>query len=308
LELADAAPTERDFWLAKVDDEAALALLAEGAFEEATFTLARNIERFRSYAQALEVEAEYRVLRTTLHIGLAYACRGMAQPFRLPLPALPLPDADRPDLRHARQRIEEVLAALDGKPDRELHGLLFRQAHLHASLVAARPEDALAHAERAILESRFAYQRAESLAAAVAARLRMGDADGAMEALTEGEAALKAALPAHDERERGDLGLRAQYVALAGATQLLHGASGEAAERLAVALEDADLAAYHEGLLRAFGEAAERMPADDGAWRSHARLRVLLGLGERPDVGPARLPDALVARWRDRQRVPAPAS
>jgi len=307
LELADAEPIERDFWLAKVDDEAALALLAEGAFEEATFTLARNIERFRSYARALEVHAEYRVLRTTLYIGLAYACRGMAQPFRLPLPALPLPETDQPDLRHARQRIGEVLAALDDKPDRELHSVLLRQAHLHASLVVARPEDALAHAEHAIRESRFAYQRAEALAAAVAARLRMGDAEGAAKTLSEGEAALRAALPADDPRERGDLGLRAQYVALAGATQLLHGASGEAAERLAVALEDPDLTAYHEGLLRAFGEGAERMPANDGAWRVHARLDALLGLGERPDVGPARLPDALVARWRDRQRGPTPA-
>ncbi len=306
LELADAEPIERDFWLAKVDDEAALALLAEGAFEEATFTLARNIERFRSYARALEVDADYRVLRTTLYIGLAYACRGMAQPFRLPLPVLPLPETDQPDLRHARQRIGEVLAALDDKPDRELHGVLVRQAHLHASLVATRPEDALGHAEKAIRESRFAYQRAEALAAAVAARLRLGDADGAMEALSEGEMAMRAALPDDGRRERGDLGLRAQYVALAGATQLLHGASSEAAERLAIALEDPDLTAYHEGLLRAFGEGAERMPASDGAWRAHARLGALLGLEERPDVGPARLPDALVARWRDRQRMLAP--
>ncbi len=304
LELADAEPIERNFWIAKVDDEAALALLAEGAFEEATFTLARNIERFRHYGDALEVDAGYRVLRTTLRIGLAYACRGLALPFRLPLPVLPLPETDQPDLRHARQSIGEVLSTLDDKPDRELHGVLFRQAHLHASLVAALPEDALMHAERALAVSRFDYQRAEALAAAVAARLRMGDATGAARFLSRGEAALADALPDGDARERGDLGLRAQYAALAGATQLLRGASAEAAERLASALEDPDLSAYHEGLLRAFGEGAERVPAGDGDWRAHARLGALLGLEERPDVGPARLPDALVARWRDRRHLP----
>ncbi|MEJ2288452.1 MAG: hypothetical protein P8Y02_07355 [Deinococcales bacterium] len=308
LEFAEAEPVERDFWVARVDDEAALALLAEGAFEEATFTLTRNIERFRAYADALEVDAEYRVLRSTLYIGLAYACRGLGLPFRLPLPVVPLPETDQPDLRHARQRIGEVLAALDAKHDRELHGVLVRQAHLHASLVAASGAEALDHAEKAVAASRFEYQRAEALAAAVAARLRMDDAHGAVGALSKGEAALRAALPAGGRQERGDLGLRAQYVALAGATQLQLGASGEAAERLASALEDPDLAAYHEGLLRAFGEGAERMPAGDGAWRAHPRLGELLGLGERPDVGPARLPDALVARWRNRRRAPVGAA
>lgn len=306
LETSEAEPVEREFWLAKVDDEAALALLAEGLFEEATFTLSRSIERFRAYAKAMEVDAEYRVLRTTLHIGLAYACRGLAQPFRLPLPVLPLPHADLPDLRHARQRIAEVLTALDAKAGEEVFGGLVRRAHLHASLVATTAEEALDHADKAVEASRFDYQRAEAMAATIAARLKMADTRGAAIALGRGESALRASLPPRGTGERGDLGLRAQYVALAGATQLQLGSSSEAAERLVGALDDPDLAAYHEGLLRAFGEGAERMPATDGAWREHTRLGELLGLGDRPDVGPARLPDALVARWRHRRSAAAP--
>jgi len=300
LEAAEAEPIERAFWLAKVDDEAALALLAEGAFEEATFTLARSIDRFRNYAATLEVDAEYRILRTTLHLGLAYACRGLARPFKLPYPLLPLPDVDLPDLRHARERIGEVLAALHAKQDEELHGMLVHAAHLLASLVAREPDVAREHAERATASSRFEYQRAQALAALVAAELRRADPDAAAAALAQGEAALRCSLPQNGVPERGDLGLRAQYVALASAAQLQRGASSEAAERLALALEDADLTAYHEGLLRAFGEGAERMPASDGAWRAHARLGALLGLEERLDAGPSRLPDALVARWRSR--------
>ncbi len=303
LETSEAEPVEREFWLAKVDDEASLALLAEGRFEEATFSLTRAIERFRAYARAMEVDAEYRILRTTLHIGLAYACRGLAQPFRLPLPVLPLAQADLPDLRHARQRIGEVLDALEAREGDQVFAGLVRKAHLHASLVADRPEAALEHAEVAVATSRFEYQRAEASAAAVAAYLRMADTSGAAESLARGEAALRASLPAAGTGERGDLGLRAQYVALAGATQLQLGASEEAAERLAAALEDPDLSAYHEGLLRAFGEGAERMPPGDGAWREHVRLGELLGLDVRPDVGPARLPDALVARWRHRRNA-----
>lgn len=302
LEAAEAEPVERDFWLARVDDEAALALLADGAFEEATFTLARNIERFRSYAAAMEVDAEYRILRSTLRIGLAYACRGLALPYRLPFPGTAMPDADLPDLRHARQRIDEVLAALYAKPDRELYGNLVREAHLHAALVAGDADEALEHAHSAVAASRFDYQRAEALAAVAAASLRNGDTRGAVRALAEGEGALQAGVPANGGYERGDLGLRAQYVALASATQLQLGAAAEAAERLASALEDANLSAYHEGLLRAFGEGAERLAAGNGAWRRHARLGALLGLEDRPDVGPARLPDALVARWRSRHR------
>jgi len=301
LEAADGTPVERGFWLAKVDDEAALALLAEGAFEEATFTLARTIDRFRAYATAQEVDAEYRILRTTLHLGLAYACRGLARPFRLPLPLVPLPDVDLPDLRHARERIGEVLGALGTKEDSELFGMLVHEAHLLSSLVALEPGAALEHAERALAASRFDYQRAQALAAKAAAQLRCGNADGAASALEAGEKALRLALPANGARERGDLGLRSQYVALAAATQLQLGSSADAAEGLALALEDGDLSAYHEGLLRAFGEGAERMPATDGAWRAHVRLGALLGLEERLDVGAARLPDALVARWRSRR-------
>ncbi len=302
LEASEAPPVERDFWLAKVDDEAALALLAEGAFEEATFTLARSIDRFRAYADVLEVDAHYRILRTTLHIGLAYACRGLARPFRLPLTLLQLPDVDLPDLRHARERIDEVLGQLEAKTDVELFGMLVHEANLLASLVAAEPAAALEHAERAMNASRFEYQRAVALTAATTAHLRHADARGAAATLARGETSLRRALPADDPGERGDLGLRAQYVALASAAQLQLGASGEAAERLALALEDGDLSAYHEGLLRAFGEGAERVPSTDGAWRSHPRLGALLDLTQRPDVGPARLPDALVARWRSRRR------
>ncbi len=302
LEAAEAGDVERAYWLARVDDEASLALLAEGAFEEATFVLARTIERFRAYARALEVDAEYRILRSTLRLALAYGCRGLALPFRRPLPPLRMPIGELPDLRHARERIAEVQRAVEGRRDREHHEALLRGTKMLCSLFADDGAAAVASAQAALAASPFPYQRAEAHAMIAAAHLRTDHGDEALKSVAAAEEALSSSLDGAPPEERGDLGLRAQLVAVACHAHLARGDGPEAAERLAAALEAPQLGAYHEGLLRAFGEAAERAPERASGWHSQARLRTLLELGQLEEAGPARLPDALVARWRQRQR------
>jgi hypothetical protein len=75
---------------------------------------------------------------------------------------------------------------------------------------------------------------------------------------------------------------------------------------LTASLDDATLSPYHEGLLRAFGESADERGIGDG-WKSHRRLRALLGVDGTGPSTPARLPDALVAAWRSKTRALAGA-
>jgi hypothetical protein len=110
--------------------------------------------------------------------------------------------------------------------------------------------------------------------------------------------------------ERGVAGLYSQLDALTCAAQQAGGNEKAAPETLVAALDDAALSPYHEGLLRAFGEAADDAGMDgaihpplDGSWKSHRRLRLLLGMDGTGPSTPARLPDALVAAWRSRTRA-----
>ena len=93
-------------------------------------------------------------------------------------------------------------------------------------------------------------------------------------------------------------------MALTSAALLSAGDEKAAAETLVAALDDEGMTPYHEGLLRAFGEAADEA-AVEGTWKSHRRLRLLLGVDGTGPSTPARLPDALVAAWRSRTRPPA---
>ena len=294
---AELAPEELAFWRAKIDDESTYTALALGDFEEATFLVTHALATFRAYAAAAGTSATFRVLRGTLHLAASYACRGLAQPLRLPFPVLR--DAvDGPDLRHARQRIHEVIAALTDAP--RFQSDLRRQALLLASQFAATGDEGQALADAALKVSPFDYQKAQALAARAAAQLRRNELKGALADLQKASKAL-ARVTMDLPGEGGDTGLRSQLTALTGAAHLAAGNEQEAAETLVAALDDDALAPYHEGLLRAFGEAAD-LAGVEGGWKSHRRLRTLLGVDGTGPSTPARLPDALVAAWRSRAR------
>lgn len=306
LRNAELEPAELDFWRAKIDDESAFTALASGDFEGATFLITHALAGFRAYAASRDADASFRVLRATLHLAVAYACRGLALPLRRPMPTL-RDGANGPDLRHARRRIEEVTLELSGAA--RYQGGLTRKALLLGSQFAASAEEATALADEALERSRYPYQQAEGLAARAAAQLRhLPGAGGLPEALTDLEAAgaaLTASLTgARLEGERGDGGLRAQLLALRLAAHLAARDDKAAAETLSTALDDDALAPYHEGLLRAFGESADSAGVGD-AWKSHRRLRTQLGVDGTGPSTPARLPDALVAAWRSRARQPS---
>lgn len=294
---AELEADELDFWGAKIDDESAYTALAHGDFEEATFLVTHALATFRAYAAATGTSGTFRVLRGTLHLAASYACRGLAQPFRLPFAVL-REGVDGPDLRHARQRIEEVIAALADAPRFQID--LRRQALLLASKFAATGDEGQAFADAALKVSNFDYQRAQALAARAAAQLRRQQLDGALEDLRQAGEALDG-VTAGLENERGDSGLRSQLAALTSAAHLGAGNEKDAAEVLVSALDDEGLTPYHEGLLRAFGEAADEAKVE-GGWKSHRRLRLLLGVDGTGPSTPARLPDALVAAWRSRSR------
>ncbi len=303
LRNAELEPAELDFWHAKIDDESAYTALASGDFEGATFLITHALAGIRAYAASRDTDAGFRVLRATLHLAVAYACRGLALPLRRPMPTL-RDGATGPDLHHARRRIKEVTLELSGAT--RYQGGLRREALLLGSQFAASGDEALQLANEALEHSPYPYQRAEGLAARAAAHLRRrSGAAGLTDALADLEAAgtdLTASLAgARLADERGDGGLKAQLVALGLAANLAAREVKAAAAALSAALDDQALAPYHEGLLRAFGESADSAGVGN-AWKSHRRLRVQLGVDGTGPSTPARLPDALVAAWRSRSR------
>lgn len=300
LETAELPDDELAFWRAKIDDEAAHTALALGDFEEATYLITHALAAFRAYAAAAGGSAAFRALRGTLNLATAYACRGVARPYRYPFPVLGL-GGDGPDLNHARSRIAEVIAAL--KNEAHYRQDLKRQALILASQFAADEREGARFAERALSLSRFDNQRAHALTARAAANARGG---APTEALADVKLAAEALARAEGDDAIGDRSLRAQLASLRSAAHLIRGDEQAAAEALADALENPDLAAHHEDLLRAFGEAADALLPETaqelrgGGWKSHRRLRVLLGVDGTGPSTPARLPDALVAAWRSR--------
>lgn len=295
LATEEAHDTESEYWRAKVADESSLTALALGDFEEATYAITHALAGFRAYAAEQGADVDYRVLRATLNLALAYACRGLALPYRRPLPVM-RGNADSPDLRHAQQRIGEVLAAL-GAPGSYRDTLRFK-ARLLASHFAATGAEAARHADEALADAAFTYRRALALSARAAALLRSFESGSALADVELAEELLGEVRP----EETGDTGLRAQLKSLAIDAHLHIGNIQEAASTLAAVLEDGALQHYHEGVLRAFGEAAD-VHRSDGGWRKNRRLRALLGLDGTGPSTPARLPDALVAAWRARARA-----
>lgn len=297
-ELADEA--EYGFWLARVDDEAGLTLLAQGRYDEALVLLEENVHRFRRYASAQGVDATYRVLRSTMRLAVAYGCRAVAQPFRRPFAVGPALDGDSLDLQHARRLLEHVVQRIEAADDRLRLGALYRDTLLAANLFAADGADSLAFALRALPTSGYAYQRAQAHAHAAVGALRSGDAATSERHVRAARDALDETVAVADsgpegEVERGDLELAAWLVGLGASAALLRGDVDAAGAQLAAGLRDERLAGYHGAMLRQVGDAAERDDQTDALRATD--LGALLELY--PDVGthPLRFADALVARW-----------
>ncbi len=284
------------FALAKVRDEQAVNLLAQGRFAEAIDALGHNLDLFCHYQQTHRVDASFRVLRSSLRLALAYWCRGLAQPYRLPFLRYATP-LSGPDVAHAERLLEGALASMKAHPDGvRRFGPLHRHALLSLSLVTPDAAKAVELASASLAGARYPYLRAESHATLAAARWRRGD-EAAWDELERATRAL--ALVRHDG-ERSNLGLEAWLLALE--LRLLVSAREvqQAGRKLAAALARGELAPYHEGLLRSYGEAIEAVPGERPL--QTAALKAL-GLPTHIDAH-VRFPDALVYRWRRLERAP----
>lgn len=300
-ELADEA--EYGFWLARIDDEAGLTLLAQGRYDEALALLEENVHRFRRYGSAQGVDATYRVLRSTMRLAVAYGCRGVAQPFRRPFAVSPAMDGDGLDLRHARYLLDHVVQRIEAADDRLRLGALYRDSLLAANLFAPDGTMSLALALRALPASGYPYQRAQAHAHAAVGALRSGDGSAADRHVRSAREALQDAIALAEpgpegEAEHGDVELAAWLVGLDACAALARGDIEGAGCRAALGLRDRSLARHHGAVLRQVGDAAERADATDALRATD--LGGLLGLY--PDVGthPLRFADALVARWQRR--------
>ena len=291
-----AEEADRDFWLARVDDEAGLASLAAGRYDEAMLAFAADLERFRRYAESQGVDATYRVLRSRLRLALAYGCRAVGQPFRRPFAISVALGGTGPDLRHARELIAGVLAHIDSAPDGKRLGTLTRDTLLAANLFAADGATAVATAERALDASRYPYQRAQAHAHAAGGALRSDDPSLAERHLAQARAAQREAAIGVGPEERGDLELDAWIYARDAFAAIHRGDVAEAAARVSAGLRRPELVRYHTALLQQYGDAVEERDLDGDAAARLLATRVPIELQE--GLGALRLADALVAGWR----------
>lgn len=325
LEDRDAAALDLAYARAKVDDEATYTALAGGDFESAIVAGTTAIATYRDYQRRRDVDAGFRIARASLRLAVAYAFRGLGLPYRRPWPARSVAAGAVgrsaeivPDLAHAAASlnalVEEFTLSRPGFPNGSsaARGLL-REARLVLSYITSDASLALDLATTAANEARFAYQRAEAHTSRAGALLGSDDPAGALTALDVAKAHLEESLQVvarvvtAARTETGDLGLVAQLATYKVAALLAVGDQAAAAAALSEALEDERLAPFHEGLLRAFGEIAD---VYGQAWRRHRGLRSLLGINGTGPSTPARLPDALVAAWRERaseKRLAEPA-
>ena len=277
------------FERAKVRDEEALNLLAEGQTDNAISALQESQETFAAYGRRYDVDSSFRVLRSRLRLAAAYGCRALAQ--RYGLLVGPYPDEPvSPDLQRARQLITEVLGALAAEPGR--YAGLVTTARFSAGLLLL-PAQAVPQAEAALADARYPYGRGLAGAFYAGALLRCGSPAPARAAVSEAQRDLQNTANGVTD----DYALYA-YLALVDATALLYlGKLPEAHERIFEALQNAQLEAYHDPLLRHFGEAAEHLDVKLSA--------EALGVGDAPLPSTLRPADALALRWRQRRAQPA---
>ena len=300
--------TEHGFWAARVDDEASLNLLALGRYDEALQLLERNVQRFRRHARAQGVDGAYRVLRSTVHLSVAYGCRGARQPLRRPFAIGPALSRDDLDLVHSRALAEHVIACVESAGDALRLGALYRDALLSGNLFARDGETSLELALRALTSSRYPYQRAQAHSHAAVGALRCGDAARCEEHVQAAREALATTLAdagpsTNGAVERGDVELMAWLYAMDASAALLRGDAEAAGARLASVLQCRDLSLQHEAILFQVAEAAERSGLSGALLTSPAGR--LLGLEGEIDTHPLRLADALVACWRRLRRETA---
>ena len=277
------------FERAKVRDEGALNLLAEGRADDAISALQESQETFTAYGRRYDVDSSFRVLRSRLRLAAAYGCRALAQ--RYGLLVGPYPDEPvSPDLQRARQLITGVLGALAAEPGR--YAGLVTTARFSAGLLLL-PAQAVLQAEAALADARYPYGLGLTGAFYAGALLRSGNPAPARAAVSEAERNLQNTANGVTD----DYALYA-YLALVDATALLYlGKLPEAHERIFEALQNAQLEAYHDPLLRHFGEAAEHLGVQLSA--------EALGVGDAPLPSTLRPADALALRWRQRRAQPA---
>ena len=303
------------FERAKVEDERALNLLAQGAFSEAIFVLQRNGLTFRQYQQEHQVDASFRILRNTLSLSLAYWCRGLGQSYSFPLMKVmayaPMP-SDHPDIHHAQALVRQVRQAIDSHPrGGERYGTLYWRTLLMASLLG-EADVALEEAQAALAWSRFPYQEAMSRSFLAAGYLRKGALEPCLEEINQAHAALRTSCQSSHQgsqgsqgsQERGDTGLLTWLYGLEIARHAQANAMQRAADALVSGLRTPCMRRYQEALLRVFGEVAEKRSY---SWLEHEELRDCLHLPEHMSsqallCSSIRLPDTLVVHWQQRHR------
>lgn len=282
---------EAAFLQAKVEDERALFLLAQGEFNAAIFRFKRNREVFLQYEASHGVDAGYRYLRSSLRLALAYGLRSLSQPYRFPLARFACGAPESADLRHAQRLAQEVGASIDARAaTKAAYETLKRESLLVGSLLAATPAEALGLAESAVKLARFDHQEAEAYAHLATAQLLASRTETVLATARRG-AALHKASRRGGPGERGDLGLCAWLRGLELQALVAKGEVAAGLDGLLVSLQDPQLQDYREPLLRLLGESLEEVLGDDA--RRHPALQRVFSDGLSDES--IRLPDALVA-------------
>jgi tetratricopeptide (TPR) repeat protein len=291
LDDAEGDDVEVGFWRARVDDERALLLLARGDHEEAIARMAATVERYRAYGATHGVDAAYRIDRTILRLGVAYAARGLGVAWIKPYADVRDGTARTADVRQALTLLERVAARIpSGQEEAWTPDALVRLALLAASLLEP-PDAAVDRADRAARLSHFPYLRAEVAAHRAAALLRGGRTGEAHASLEDAWNDLRAV-----DDEEGDPGMRAWLHALTGRAHVATGASAATGEALGRLLAEGLPEPMRAGALRAIGEEIEAQGRVD--WLAGGALpEPLRGA---PRHGLLRPGDLLVDRWRER--------
>lgn len=252
----------RDFEWAKLSDERALNLLATGQFDTAIFDLWKNIEVFQKYQSVYEVDATFRILRSTLRLSFAYWCRSLGQ--RLTKPFMKAIDTQiqHPDVVHARQLCLSVQEALEQR-DQFHYGTIANNALLISSLVAASVDEAIEFAKVAYEGSSYDYDRALSATYLSLAYLRKQALVEALDSATKGLAALEkvrnsSISKTSQKHELSDEGLYAWLLGLKMQAYAIDGNKTQAIDCLLAVLSETSLPIYHESVLRSFASIAEQ--------------------------------------------------
>ena len=250
----DVPEIERSFEMAKVKDERAINQLAAGNYEGAIFELQNNISTFRQYQNIHEVDASFRILRSSIRLGIAYWCRGVGQVFHFPLVESIRHKEQHLDVRHARKLLDFALEQIKQKAVNH-YGAVYGQAFLAASLINADPITARSQAQAAYEWSRFDYQKALCLAYTAYAFLREDDFKSTIETVQNAQTMLRTL--GRDGSERGDMGLYTWLKLLSMKAYAGRGDVDRAKACLQEALERSQLSTHRYSLLKAFGAIVE---------------------------------------------------